>query len=192
MQVKERRIQDAGCNHFRVCILVLASVVASLGIAGCEKNGAVPTTSESGIDLSERFSLISAGVPDNFQRHIDVIRKGEHKDALKLVAPAAIRALLQGAAGRWILKFWAAPVFDVGDGFSMMVFLRRPGTRLLVGNRYFDPGRKAEDRNWIPIAIPLEIQQGDQLEIEVSAGPQGDFTADWLALSSPRLAAWYP
>lgn len=192
MQGKGCKIQDSGCNHLRVGILVLASVVASLGIAGCGKNGEVQIAFESDIDLSERFSLISAGTPDNFQRHIDVIRKGEHKDALKLVAPAAIRALLQGAAGKWILKFWAAPVFDVGDGILMMVFLRRSGTRFLVGNRYFDPGRKAEDRNWIPIAIPLEIQQGDQLEIEASAGPQGDFTADWLALSAPKLVAGKP
>jgi hypothetical protein len=189
MQGKGCRIQDSGCNRLRVCILVLVSAVSSLGITGCRKNGEVQIGSESNIDLSERFSLISAEAPDNFQRHIHAIRKGERKDALKLVAPATIRASLQGATGKWILKFWAAPVFDVGDGFLVMVFLRRSGMRFLVGNRYFDPGRKDEDRNWIPIAIPLEIQQGDQLEIEASGGSQGDFTADWLALSSPMLTA---
>jgi hypothetical protein len=189
MQGKKCRVRESGCNHLGVCVLVLVWAAASLGIAGCGKNGAVQIRSGSNIDLSDRFSLISAGAPENFQRHIDAIRRGERKDALKLVAPAAIRASLQGATGKWILKFWAAPVFDVGDGFLMMVFLRRSGTRVVVGNRYFDPGRKDEDRNWIPIAIPLEIQPGDQLEIEASGGPQADFTADWLALSSPVLTA---
>jgi hypothetical protein len=189
MQGKGCRIQVSGCKHLRVWILVLASMVTSLGIAGCRKNGEIQIGSGSDIDLSERISLISAGAPDNFQRHLDVIRKGERKDAINLVAPAAIRASLQGATGKWILKFWAAPVFDVGDGIQMNIFVLRAGNRVPAGSRYFDPGRRAEDRNWIPIAIPLEAQPGDQMEIEVSAGPQGDFTADWLALSSLKLVA---
>ena len=139
------------------------------------------------MDLSDRFSLTDSGSPDMLKKHMKVIRKGDRKDALVLLAPAAIRASLQGAKGRKILKCWAAPVFDIGDGIQMSVFIRRVEKRILAGSRYFDPGRKAEDRNWIPIAIPLEIDPGDQLEIEASGGPQGDLVADWLAFSSLRL-----
>jgi hypothetical protein len=75
-------------------------------------------------------------------------------------------------------------VFNIGDGVQMNVFLRRSGIRILVGSRYFDPGRNAEDRSWIPVSIALEVNEGDLIEIEASAGPQGDLTADWLALNS--------
>jgi hypothetical protein len=87
-----------------------------------------------------------------------------------------------------ILEGWATPVFNVGDGLQMDLFLRRAGARHLMGSRYFDAGRKIEDRDWIPIAFPLDLGQDDQLEINVSAGPQGNLVADWLALSSLHLA----
>jgi hypothetical protein len=87
-----------------------------------------------------------------------------------------------------MLEGWATPVFNVGDGLQMDLFLRQAGARHFIAGRYFDAGRKFEDRDWIPIAFPLDLGQDDQLEIEVSAGPQGNLVADWLALSSFHLA----
>jgi len=172
----------------KLWILMAFFAAAIMGSTGCGKSRELEIRAESGIDLSKRFSLANAAAPDNFQRHMKVIRKGKSKDALKLVAPVTIQASLNGTTGKRVLEFCGAPVFDTGDGFLMRVFVRRSGVRYPVGNKYFDPGTNAEDRSWISFAIQLgKINEGDQLEIEVSGGPQGDLTADWLALSSFRL-----
>jgi hypothetical protein len=178
------RIRDTGYRMRDAWHLAVVLLVVWFGSMGC---GRSPVVNESAIDLGERFSLIESGGSKTLDRHVEVIRKGLKREAFILVAPAVIRASLQGALKEMTLHCLAAPVFDVGDGIQMSVFLKRAGDRIPVGNRYFDPGRKADDRNWIPTAIPLSISQGDQLEIEVSAGPQGDLVADWLALSSVRL-----
>jgi hypothetical protein len=178
------RIKDTGYGMRAARCLTAAILAVWFGSMGC---GRSPAVNESAIDLGERFSLIESGGSKALDRHVEVIRKGRRHEAFILVAPAVIRASLQGALKEMTLNCLAAPVFDVGDGIQMSVFLERAGTRIPVGNRYFDPGRKAEDRDWIPTAIPISISRGDQLEIEVSAGPQGDLVADWLALSSIRL-----
>jgi hypothetical protein len=116
-----------------------------------------------------------------------VIRKGLRKNALALVAPVSVRAPLSGASGKRILEGWATPVFNIGDGIQMDLFLTRAGARHLILGRYFDAGRAFGDRAWIPISIPIDINENDQLEIVISAGPQGDLVADWLALSGLRL-----
>ena len=59
---------------------------------------------------------------------------------------------------------------------------RQPGT---LHSRRFDPARSAADREWIPmdVASILITPRPSDLEISVSAGPQGDLVADWLALA---------
>jgi hypothetical protein len=104
-----------------------------------------------------------------------------------LAAPVAISASLQGVSGKMKLVGLAAQVFNIGDGIQMEVVLVRAGMRQPLGSRYFDAARKAEDRDWIPIAMPLDLSEHDNLEIRISAGPRGDLVADWLALSSLRL-----
>jgi hypothetical protein len=179
MQKKKHRKEAV--RHIKGCLTAAALLAAWLGCVGC---GGKTLVNAPAIDLAERFSLFEAGVPKTLDRQVDVTRKGKKRKAFILVAPAVVRASLQGATGKMTLKCLVAPVFDVGDGMRMDVFLRRNGTRIQVGSRYFDPGRKAPDRDWISIAMPLSIHSGDQLEIEVSGGPQGDLVADWLAFSS--------
>jgi hypothetical protein len=104
-----------------------------------------------------------------------------------LIAPVSVGASLQGISGNATLEGLATPVFNVGDGMQMDLLVKHAGTTRSIGSRYFDSGRNAEDRNWIPIALPLNLGEDDQLEIRISAGPQGDLVADWLALSSLRL-----
>jgi len=104
---------------------------------------------------------------------------------MALIAPVTVRTSFYGATGDMMLTGSATPIFNVGDGIQMNIFLKRHDGRLQsIYRRYFDSGRNAEDRNWIPIAIPINPDKNDQLEIEIAAGPQGDSTADWLALSS--------
>jgi hypothetical protein len=182
--MRKKGYRRKGTRFFKRRSAVVALLVACLGFIGCGKK---TIENEPAIDLGERFSLSEAGVPKTLDRHVEVIREGREREAFILVAPSVVRASLQGAAKEMTLKCLVAPVYDVGDGIQMNVFLERGGTRIPVGSRYFDPGRKAQDRNWISIAMPLSIRPGDQLEIEVSGGPQGDLVADWLAFSSVRL-----
>ena len=178
----------ANCQflYLRRWFLTLA-LIAAVGLQGCGDGRETPVLPYSGLDLTERLAPADAASRKNLQKNVQVLRRGERKDALVLLAPAVLRASLQEVSGEGALECWAAPVFDIGDGIQMNVYLRRGGARVLKGGRYFDPGRNAEDRNWVPVSIPLEIRKGDQLEIEVLAGPQGDLGADWLALSAIRF-----
>lgn len=108
---------------------------------------------------------------------------------MTLVAPLEIRASLAGLSGTHTLKLLATPVFNIGDGLQMDVLVGGAGALKQVYGRYFDAGRKAEDRDWIPLEIALDLSgAGDAyLEIRISGGPQGDLVADWLALAEVRL-----
>ena len=83
----------------------------------------------------------------------------------------------------------AAAEFNVGDGFRMDVLVGGPGQTRRVYSRYFDAGRKAEDRRWISLEVPLDLtgSEGERVEVAVSGGPQGDLVADWLALAEVRV-----
>jgi hypothetical protein len=107
-----------------------------------------------------------------------------------LVAPVVIQASLEGISGRAILEGQSSPVYNVGDGMQMDILLLAPGRERVIYRRYYDAGRRLEDRAWIPINIPLELEEwprDSRLEIRVSGGPQGDLVADWLALSALRM-----
>jgi hypothetical protein len=157
-------------------------------LSGCAGAGHVHTGTIEGIDLIGRLAPIDAAKQNgNINHDVSVTRKGLRKNALALVAPVSVRAPLTGASGKQILEGWATPVFNIGDGIQMDLFLTRAGARHLLMSRYFDAGRKFGDRAWVPISIPIDINENDQLEIVISAGPQGDLVADWLALSGFRL-----
>ncbi len=106
-----------------------------------------------------------------------------------LIAPVTIKAGVDGRSGNFTLEAWCSQVFNTGDGIEMDIYLASRGERRKIYSRYFDAGRRAEDRGWIPINVPLILApvQDARIEIEASAGPQGDLTGDWLALSSVRL-----
>jgi hypothetical protein len=165
--------------------LLFIVIGALLVFGGCARTTEIQQTAAEGMDLIDRLSPVA--LDTNISRNASVVRNGLHKDALILVAPVSVRASLRGSSGRMMLVGLATPMFNVGDGIQMDLYLSGAGERRLIGNRYFDSGRRAEDRNWIPIAFPVDLGQEDQLEIKISAGPQGDLVADWLALSSLRL-----
>ncbi len=168
--------------------LMMLPISGLLASGGCSRADGIRSNVAEGVDLTDRLMPSSHVIPDqNINRDLPVIRKGMRKNALILIAPASVRASLKGVSGKLMLHGLATPVYNIGDGIRMDLFLNRAGRRYPVGNRYFDPGRSIEDRAWIPIAFPMDVAENDQLEIEVSGGPQGDLVADWLALSSWHL-----
>lgn len=106
-----------------------------------------------------------------------------------LIAPVTAWADVGGIAGSYFLEALCTQVFNTGDGIQMDIYLTERGARRKICSRYFDAGRRAEDRDWIPVSIPLVLgqTQNSRIEIEASAGAQGDLVGDWLALSSVRL-----
>jgi hypothetical protein len=134
-------------------------------------------------------SPVQAGGESPLRPHVPVRRAGETRDATVLIAPVAASLALGGEAGRAVLECLTAPVFNMGDGFLLEISLWRAGGRETVYRRYYDPGRQASDRAWIALDVPLELGEGEaaELRFELSGGPQGDLTADWLALASVRL-----
>jgi hypothetical protein len=110
-------------------------------------------------------------------------------DSMLMIAPLTVRADMSGIAGSYVLECLATQVFNTGDGIQMDIYLAGPGGRRKIYSHYFDAGRRAEDRDWIPLSVPLMLGRGldSRLEIEASPGPQGDLSSDWLALSAIRL-----
>jgi hypothetical protein len=163
-------------------------IAALLCCTGCGNGSGIQETEYKVLDLTDRFSAAESSKTDaHFEKNTPVARKGVRKKALIISAPISIHASLHCISGEMVLRGWAAPVFNIGDGLEMKLFLRRDGNRHPLIIRTFDAGRNAEDRAWVPIEIPLNLTGKDRLEIEVTAGAQGDLTADWLALSDLAL-----
>jgi hypothetical protein len=154
-------------------------------LSGCRRGS---SSADPALNLTERIHLVNAKAGQILEKHRIMARNGRERDCIMLVAPMVVQAALYGAEGKRTLEFLAAPVFNIGDGVLLNVYLERAGSRISAGSRYFDPARKAEDRRWTSVAIPVQVEEGDQLQIEVAAGPQGDLTADWIGLNSIRLA----
>jgi hypothetical protein len=84
----------------------------------------------------------------------------------------------------------AAPVFNVSDGIQMEIWLRDDESPTRVYSRYFDPGRRFEDRRWTPVTIDMDVHHKDaQIEISVTGGPDGNLTGDWLAFADVNVSA---
>jgi len=161
-------------------------------LCGCGAPPGLEGVKISEFDLTERFSLVAPRTDSDareFYAHFYVTRKGIRKDSIVLTAPTAIHASLAGFNGSVELRCLATAVFNVGDGTQLDIFLREDGTKKLIYNRYFDAGRLAEDRDWISISVPFELKDSTEnwLEVQVTGGPQGDLTADWLALNAMRI-----
>jgi len=139
--------------------------------------------------LTERFAQTGEDAGGAIHRNMRIGRGGRWESSLVLVAPVAVRAEFGEVSGTVRLEFLAAPAFNLGDGFQLDVFLTDSAEKKPVYSRYFDPGRKASDRDWIPIEVSLDLagRKEPGLELRVSAGPQGDLVADWLALARVRL-----
>jgi hypothetical protein len=160
-----------------ICCIIWAGAVTA----------AAPGMPPGAVDLTERFT--TTGNADSVLRHRSIMRKGKLADATVLVAPVTVRAGLAGITGRCTLRMLAAPAFNVGDGVEAELHLIQSGEDRKIFSRYFDAGRKAEDRAWFPIEVPLDLSPSREvyLEIQVSGGPQGDLVADWLAIAEVHV-----
>ena len=176
-------------------LLAVVGIAAILFETSCSSTR-VASEPPPGIDLQDRLLSDTLGAAKrnegggSFTRHFKVVRNGVARDSVVLEAPVTIRAELGKAADGATLEFLSTPVFNIGDGMQLDVFVTRNGKRRGVYSRYYDAGRKLEDRAWIPVSIPLapgDSAAGDYLEIRVGGGPQGDLVADWLALSMVRV-----
>ena len=137
-------------------------------------------------DLSWSFSPVT---PTQGHMRQIVTRKGRREEALVLVAPVSVRAAFSGIAGAVNLEALAAPVFNIGDGMTLEIFLSDASGERRVYERLFDAGRRDSDRNWNALKIPIDLGAGGpwQLVMRVSGGSRGDLTSDWLALANIRL-----
>ena len=184
----------ASCT--RLVLSLLAVILLSLPCAcrRMQKVGGDPAGSE--VSLTERFFVMGISVDErgsspssSFERHFPVVRRGLRMDATVLVAPVAVSAPLTGISGKVILEGLVTPVFNVGDGVQVDIFLTKSGARQRIYSRFFDAGRKAEERDWIPVEVPMELEDSGhaELQVQVSAGPQGDLVADWLAITELKI-----
>jgi hypothetical protein len=129
-----------------------------------------------------------AGAPESFESHFDVVRRGIRRDSMRLIAPVCIRTSLARSSTGMGLEFFAAPVFNVGDGMNLEVLMAGDRGEEVIYSRYFDAGRKAGDREWAHIQIALPVRpEARWLILRVSGGAQGNLDADWLAISSVSL-----
>jgi hypothetical protein len=143
-------------------------------------------------DRSIQFERM-AGAPESFENHFEVTRRGIRRDAMRLIAPVSVRTPLDIRSDGMVLDFFAAPVFNIGDGMTLEVLLTGDQGEDVLYSRSFDAGRKAVDREWTHIAIQLPIRpRARWLVLRVSGGPQGNLEADWLAIASMNLSRKAP
>jgi hypothetical protein len=133
--------------------------------------------------VNDRIAVV--GQPEFPPRFLPVTRRGKRRDALVVIAPSTVKIALRGISGAVSLRGWIAPVFNVGDGVRLEVKLTDSRDPQTLHSRRVDPARSAADRDWIPLNLDLSLDRGGvcDLEITVSAGPQGDLVGDWLALA---------
>jgi hypothetical protein len=190
--------QDIFHLSFSICHFPFRSLYGFWGSAiFCVLFSAACASSEapraSAVEKGTRFveGFVKTGEVEGGELHrkMRVNRRGRQESSLVLAAPIIARAEIREASAAVKLQFLAAPVFNLGDGFQLDVFLKDGSEKTPVYSRYFDAGRKASDRDWIPIEISLNLAQRKQagLELRISAGPQGDLVADWLALAQMRM-----
>ena len=145
------------------------------------------------LDLSGSFSTVPP-VEGNKQNgsgllRQPVTRKGRREEALVLVAPSSVRAAFSGITGAADFEALAAPVFNIGDGTKLEIFLSDARGEKRVYEGLFDAGGRDSDRNWRALRIPIDLGAGGQWQIEmrVSAGSRGDLVGDWLAVAKVQL-----
>ena len=163
-----------GSSGLLICILLLT--------AACDSAVRPPPDA-----IAERLASHVSARSDSVRR-LRVGRRGETKDALVLLAPATVSAVIGECAGPCVFRALITPVFNVGDGLEVDFWVSEGNESRKIYSRYFDPGRRLEDRSWIPVRVPVGISGlGAQLEIRVSGGPHGDLTGDWLAFADMRI-----
>ncbi len=143
-------------------------------------------------NMAESFVLtgVTQRQEDSPIRQMEVQRRGIRKAASVLIAPASVKASLAGYRGARNISLLMAPVFNIGDGIQMQMWLQDGGEPRLVCSRYIDPGRRYEDRAWIPVSVPVDISSDrPEIEIRISGGPRGDLTGDWLAFADMHVSA---
>jgi hypothetical protein len=179
---------------FALAVKMLCALCITAFWSACSQAPSVGDAGAAGIDLADRFHVVPgesapAGHETVLKRHYRVTRRGKQMDTTTLIGPAVIRAGLADLSGKFALKMLASPLFNVGDGVQMDIILGGAGDRRPIGSRYFDAGRRAENRDWIALSIPIDLTGAADayLEIRLSAGPQGDLVADWLALAEVRI-----
>ncbi len=166
-------------------LAVFLTISVVLLVTGCSHT---PRPSPNG--LLERFvPLMNTAGRSHFRNPVVIDRAGSKRTAMVLVAPAAVRAPLESMPGRIEFSLEVVPVFNVGDGVQMEIWLREGVASSRVYSRYFDPGWRFEDRRWTPVTVAMDVHCRDaQVEIRVSGGPEGNLTGDWLAFADLRIS----
>jgi hypothetical protein len=165
-----------------------ACLLLSLTLIQCSPADIVrPERSDTRLLLAN-FRVV--GHPEFPPRSLPVTRRGKRRDAIVLIAPSTVKLTLGGISGPISLKGWATPVFNVGDGIQMEMNLTDSQQQRTVYSRRFDAARNAADRDWIPLDIGFNLDESGKWDLEmiVSAGPQGDLVGDWVALAELHLS----
>lgn len=136
-------------------------------------------------DLSS--ALAHAASPPGSIGDFTMVRAGERRNGVALIAPVRISVPVNSTRGSFEFKCFAAPVYNIGDGVTLEILWEdRSGARSLLRRR-FDAARRSEDRRWAEISVPVRIEEGGRIVFAASAGPGGDLVADWVAVAEPRI-----
>ncbi len=171
----------------------LVAVAFIFGLTGCGRKAA-PPAKDAVFELRDRLSVTRRqdGTPvsgGSYSPHFEAVRNGIRRDSILLMPPVTVSAPLNGLPACATLRGIAAPVYNIGDGMQLDIVLIGEGNERTVYSRYYDAGRRAEDRRWVPFTAPLDLPVGQNfsLELRVTPGAQGDLVADWLAVSDLQV-----
>ncbi len=171
-------------------ITKVAVLVTTAALAACGSRPEAAPGKPPDLDLLPRLALaLEQAGRQSGRPGFEVTRGGVRRRCAVLIAPAQVAVRVGGVKGSHTLELVAAPVFNIGDGVDLEVTLNGPaGARLLLSRR-FDPARRADDRAWQKIGIPLDLTGApdETIQFRLAGGPAGDLVDDWLALGAVRL-----
>jgi len=165
--------------------LLLLPALSSCLLAACGPGRSRPVAPMPG-DLSEE--LASAASPPGSIRDFTMVRAGERRRGVALIAPVKLSVPVNETHGLFEFRCFAAAVYNVGDGVTLEILWEdSSGARRLIERR-FDAARRREDRRWAEISVPLKIEGRGHIVFAASAGASGDLVADWVTVAQPRVS----
>lgn len=118
-------------------------------------------------------------------------RGGDTRNTITTIAPSEVSFTINIPTRNSSLIFGLAMPYQLGDGALTEIFFEADGKVKSLYSRYVIPAPKDKHQNngWIDEIVSLDNFAGKEgkLIFRTSPGPAGDYTADWVGWSEPKI-----
>ena len=134
------------------------------------------------VAASKGVKEFGAGVEGTFLHTFT--RAGTRRETLVLLAGAVFQTDSMTAIPSRCVSLVAAMPFNLGDGAVLKIIANDETRQQPVFQLSLDPAHVRADRKWLPVRFDIPaVMNHVVLRFEVTAGPRGDQTGDWIGLA---------